>query len=157
MAAFDVLIFDDNEVVAEALGSMLTSFSQAEVQVASRVDDALARLADDNVDFALIDYWAPEGGGAKVAAAAVERDVPFSFITGDPLAADTMQALGVPVLRKPCGIAELVARATAAVQRSRAQRAKAGALMAEAEERSRRLRELQIRLCRRMGELDWRL
>jgi DNA-binding response OmpR family regulator len=155
MPPLDILVFDDNEAVAEALGWMLGA-SLAKVQVVTRVGDALARLDTTTLDFALIDYWAPEGGGGKVATAAIERMVPFSFITGDPLAAEVMDDVGLPVLRKPCRTAQLVARARAEVQRSREQRATASALGLQVAERRWRLHELQVRLLTSMEERGWR-
>ena len=105
-----ILLVDDNELVRDVLGRMLTREGY-EVLLADDGHDALAvidRLRHP-VDLLITDVRMPAMGGRELVAALADRHVArhLLFITGDP-SGEVLE--GVSVLRKPFPRTALLAR-----------------------------------------------
>ncbi len=109
-----LLIVEDQDALALTLARLLSE--QYEVEIASRVLDALARLAKDQrpFDVVLCDMVMPDGTGIEVFEGAI-RERPeigrrFIFMTGGAFTTDVARFLETtpnPQLEKPFPISEL--------------------------------------------------
>ena len=78
----DVLLVEDNLIIAIDTEMLLGEIGVANVRSVSSVAAALAAIAQALPDFAVIDVNLGDGSGYDVAAVLLERDVPFVFATG---------------------------------------------------------------------------
>ncbi len=77
----DVLVVEDNFVLAIDLRYLVSQLGVASVRLAGNVADALALIAAQQPDYAFIDIDLGRGSGFKVADRLLALDVPFSFVT----------------------------------------------------------------------------
>jgi PAS domain S-box-containing protein len=105
-----VLVVDDDTDVRDFLGDSLESLGHS-VRRTAGGEEALALLARERPDLALIDYAMPGMHGADVArlARAIHPDLPIVFVTGYAETEQLEAALGprAPVLRKPFTVDDL--------------------------------------------------
>lgn len=78
----DVLIVEDDAVIALDFAQMITEFGVTQVRVASSVAQALAMIAKRSPDFALLDIELAESKSFAVARRLAARKIPFAFVTG---------------------------------------------------------------------------
>jgi len=98
----EVLLVEDNLLIALETEGMLLSIGASEVQVCSNVSSALDYLASHRPSFAILDYNLGKEQSVKVAEQLAELQIPFIFATGygdstmiDPKFRDR------PILTKP--------------------------------------------------------
>jgi CheY-like chemotaxis protein len=77
-----VLIVEDESLVAMLIEDMLEDLGAASTEVATNLDAALARLAGDPFDFAVLDLNLAGVMTYPVADALRARRIPFTFATG---------------------------------------------------------------------------
>lgn len=108
MANLKILVADD-EAIIRLVTERLLALRGHEVLAVASGQEAVAALERGSFDLVVTDIRMPGGGGAAVARAARERDLPVAFITGFADAGDVQEFLeqGVPVVRKPFTPAEL--------------------------------------------------
>lgn len=96
-----VLIVEDESIVASLIESFLERLGCAVVGMASRVDDALGKVASLDFDAAILDVNLNGVRTDRIADALEAKGVPFLFATGYGGAALPQMRSGVPVLTKP--------------------------------------------------------
>jgi CheY-like chemotaxis protein len=105
-----ILVVDDDTDVRDFLGESLESLGHS-VRRTGGGEEALALLARERPDLALIDYAMPNMHGADVARLArdIHPDLPIVFVTGYAETEQLEAALGprAPVLRKPFTVDDL--------------------------------------------------
>jgi DNA-binding NtrC family response regulator len=78
----DVLIVEDDAIIALDFEDTLLRFGVASVRIASNVTQALAMIADGTPDFALLDIGLSREKSFAVAERLAELKVGFAFVTG---------------------------------------------------------------------------
>jgi DNA-binding NtrC family response regulator len=98
----DVLIVEDDPIIALGLEDTVLDFGIALVRVASSVTNALQMIADRVPEFALLDVGLVGGKSFAIAERLAALQVPFAFSTG--YGADGVPAAFAdrPRLPKPC-------------------------------------------------------
>lgn len=117
-----ILLIEDDAAIVDALSALLKSEGH-EVTAASRQDDAVALLAAQPFDLALLDVTLRQGTGFGVCAAAREMApaMPVIFLTASDDEFSTVAGLdmgAVDYIAKPFRARELLARIHAAVRRA---------------------------------------
>ena len=117
-----ILVIEDDAAIVDALSALLKSEGH-EVTTASRQDDAVALLAAQPFDLALLDVTLRQGTGFGVCAAAREMApaMPVIFLTASDDEFSTVAGLdmgAVDYIAKPFRARELLARIHAAVRRA---------------------------------------
>lgn len=114
-----VLLAEDQFLIAMDTEHALLERGAADVRVVPSIRDALHLLESFRPDVAVLDFMLADGTAAEVAEALVALGVPFVFATGygDSVAIPAPYR-HVPVVRKPYGIADLVASLNAVVGRT---------------------------------------
>jgi len=104
-----LLIVEDSALIALELEFTLNDLGIDRVTHAMSVGGALAALAQDDVDAALVDLMLNGEDGRIAIADLMARSIPFAIMTGlDDPDALSMQFPGVPVLIKPFVRADLI-------------------------------------------------
>jgi DNA-binding response OmpR family regulator len=108
MSAANILILDDEFLIAELLGELLTLSGHA-VTICTRPSEALEHLSSDHYDVILSDFCMPQMNGRQFyeAAREVSPDIAGKviFLTGDLLSEETESwtlQIGARCLAKPC-------------------------------------------------------
>jgi len=109
----DVFVVDDDADIVEMLALILEGSGFRPI-VVDDAYDALARLrAGPSPRVVLLDLRMPGMGGAEFRQAQLAdpaiADVPVILLSGDPGVAQRADELGLPYLRKPVDIADLLA------------------------------------------------
>lgn len=106
--AFNVLIVEDQPLLALNLQDTVEELGHTPVGIASNMYQALTRM--DNVDMALVDVNLEDGPtGPIIARTLVEADVSVLFMTTDPGALRSGVPGAVGILQKPIPDLDLVA------------------------------------------------
>jgi CheY-like chemotaxis protein len=101
----DVLLVEDNGLIALNTEDMLREIGVVTVRVAGTVALALAAIEQGLPNFALLDVYLGGESAVEIADRLVKERVPFAFASGIGEAADlTAQFAGVRILRKPYSI-----------------------------------------------------
>ena len=107
-----MLLVDDEAPVLSSLGRLLES--RYGVEVASGVDEGLARLAEERFDLVLCDVMMPAGGGERLYRALLARSPDVArrviFLTGGAVteaARELLRGQPQPVLHKPLDLDQL--------------------------------------------------
>ncbi|MCO5132498.1 MAG: response regulator [Xanthobacteraceae bacterium] len=106
----DVLIVEDDALIAIDFGAMIAELGVAQVRIAAHAAEALAMIADRAPEFALLDIGLDAGTSFEVADRLDALRVPYAFVTG--YSADLALASrfhGKPVISKPFLRADLEA------------------------------------------------
>jgi DNA-binding response OmpR family regulator len=117
-----VLIAEDDRVVANAMALHLRRAGM-DVEVAEDGEKALAKLRFERPDVAVLDLMLPGVDGWRITETLRTENItlPIVIVSARSSEHDTVHALrigGDDYLRKPFGMAELVARVEAALRRS---------------------------------------
>jgi two-component SAPR family response regulator len=102
-----VLVVEDELLIADLLEGMISDLGHEVVAVVPRVEEALALIARETLDFAIVDVRLHGDMALSVADALLAKKVPFVFATGlgeSGLPADYRH---LPLLRKPFTKADL--------------------------------------------------
>ena len=95
------LVLEDEFLIALDLEELLQG-AGAEILAVSRVEKALDALRDGAWDFGILDRHLGNTTRASVAAAFVERNIPFVFLTGSRSGGGAAPTLpDAPVVEKP--------------------------------------------------------
>jgi CheY-like chemotaxis protein len=78
----DVLIVEDDAIIALDFEQTVAEFGVASVRIASSVTQALAMVAELAPDFALLDIGLSEEKSFAVAKRLAALKIPFAFVTG---------------------------------------------------------------------------
>jgi DNA-binding NtrC family response regulator len=99
----DVLIVEDDPIIALGLEDTIFGFGVAMVRTAASVARALEMIAEREPDFALLDVGLVREKSFAIAERLEALKIPFAFVTGYG-AADTFPArfANKPKLNKPC-------------------------------------------------------
>ncbi|MBV9348540.1 MAG: response regulator [Pseudolabrys sp.] len=98
----DVLIVEDNTIIAIALEEMIKDFGVAQVRCAGSVAQALALIGEKLPDFAVLDVDLGDQNCFEIAEQLANAGVPFVFATGYGEKADyPLQFAAVDKLLKP--------------------------------------------------------
>ena len=115
-----VLVVEDELLIGDLLEGMISDLGHQVVAVVPRVEDALAVIAREALDFAIVDLRLHGDMALPVADALVAKKVPFVFATGLGESGLPASYRGLPLLRKPFTKADLArqleALASAAAQ-----------------------------------------
>ncbi len=115
-----VLIVEDQLLIAMDLERMLSGFGITSVISTATVAQALVALASQRFDLAILDLKLEDGTSAAVAEELKLLDVPFVFATGFTdvgMIAPNME--NIPVVSKPYDEAQLLATLVAIMQHRR--------------------------------------
>jgi DNA-binding NtrC family response regulator len=109
-----VLIVEDNFVVAAGFSNVMVEHGGTVVGPVGSVDAALKIIREQTLDGVLLDAQLSDGNCAQVAAALIERHIPFVVVTGHQRSMLPNGLRRAPFLGKPTGTEELleVARKT---------------------------------------------
>jgi light-regulated signal transduction histidine kinase (bacteriophytochrome) len=103
-----VLVVEDSIIIALDIEENLKRLGVGEVRIESSVSGALAAIADDPPDFAIIDFNLGGESSEPIADALRAAGVRFVLATGYAEGAGSFERLGAAaVLRKPYGMAEI--------------------------------------------------
>ena len=103
-----VLVVEDSIIIALDTEENLKRLGVGAVRIESSVTGALAAIADDRPDFAIIDFNLGGDSSEPIAAALRAAGVRFVLATGYAEAADEFERMGAEaVLRKPYGMTEI--------------------------------------------------
>ncbi|MGL4261377.1 MAG: response regulator [Afipia sp.] len=98
----DVLVVEDDTLIAMDATETITGFGVASVRVARDVAAALKLIAERAPDFVLLDVGLVREKSFAVAEQLALQNIPFVFVTGYSGPAGVPAALArYPVLRKP--------------------------------------------------------
>lgn len=98
----DVLVVEDDTLIAMDAAETITSFGVASVRIARNVADALQMIAAHAPDFALLDVGLIREKSFAVAEQLERQKIPFAFVTGYSGPAGVPATFAHhPVLRKP--------------------------------------------------------
>lgn len=110
-----VLVVEDEWIVAVELDNELTDMGCRVIGPVSSVSEAIAILADQPVDVALVDIELGEDTGYPIARASQARNVPVVFLTGYSATALAPEFCHFRCLEKPVGARALALALTAAL------------------------------------------
>lgn len=98
----DVLIVEDNFIIALDTEMMLQDIGVAHVRTVGNAEDALAAINERAPDFALVDVDLGRESGYDVASILVQRGIRFVFATGyAELKSPPEVFAAAPVISKP--------------------------------------------------------
>lgn len=103
------LVVEDEMMVLMNIEYMLADMGCATIFAASTVETALAIVATENVDFAILDVNLEGRPSYAVADALVPRDIPFVFSTGYSDNRIEAQYADRPIVKKPYSEDDLAA------------------------------------------------
>lgn len=101
-----VLLVEDESLVAMLGEDMLLDLG-CEVEVAMRLDKAIALARGADLDMAILDVNLGDACSYPVADALFERGIPFIFATGYGLSGIEPAYGAIPVMQKPYQIAQM--------------------------------------------------
>jgi CheY-like chemotaxis protein len=96
-----VLLVEDEDLVAMVIEDHLLDLGCEVAGVACRLEDALEKAREIDVDAALLDVNLAGQLSYPVALALQERGVPFTFVTGYGLKGVPAELTGAAVIAKP--------------------------------------------------------
>jgi CheY-like chemotaxis protein len=98
----DVLIVEDDPIIALGLEDTVLSFGVPVVRVAANVTTALQMIDQRAPDFALLDVGLAQGKSFAVAERLARLGIPFAFATGYGADRVPQEFADRPRLPKPC-------------------------------------------------------
>ncbi|HZT87676.1 MAG TPA: response regulator [Stellaceae bacterium] len=104
-----VLIVEDEFLVAMLIGDMLADLDCTVAATAASLDDALETARSGAFDFALLDLRLKGTATYPVADVLRERGISFAFVTGFSAVAIDPAYADVPILQKPFRRTDLAA------------------------------------------------
>lgn len=96
------LLVEDNAIIAMDCEDMLRDLGAETVEACASIEEALAYLSENVIDFALLDLNIGSETSVSVAAQLAKQEIPFLFATGDEDIED-IDTLGLKtiILQKP--------------------------------------------------------
>ncbi len=108
LAGMNVLLVEDNIIIAMDCAEMLQSLGANNVTMAASVAEALEAVSAEIFQFALLDYNLGVETSLAIADVLLARGIPFSFATGYDGDVQNRGHANAPVIGKPYGTAQLV-------------------------------------------------
>ena len=96
-----VLVVEDEVLVAMLIEDMLLDYGCESVEICGRIENALARVAEESFDFVVLDLNLEGEFTYPVADRLIERKIPFVFATGYGASMLSGPYARVPTLQKP--------------------------------------------------------
>jgi CheY-like chemotaxis protein len=103
MQRLNILVVEDQAVLALSMGDLLESLGYRAVGPAATLAEAFALLDSKQIDGALLDRNLAGDSSTPLADALDARGIPYAWATGQKMPADS----GAPMLRKPFSVPEL--------------------------------------------------
>jgi CheY-like chemotaxis protein len=110
-----ILIVDDEPFIAMMLSDWLEELGHEPIGPAYSVDEAITRIRQDELDAAIVDLNLRGRRSDPVAAALVERSLPFAFATGDHADSVGGEYKDRPLISKPYDFAAFAATVEALI------------------------------------------
>jgi DNA-binding response OmpR family regulator len=105
-----ILVAEDEALISVLLSGDLRDEGYRIAGPFGRADEALAWLADQTPDLAIVDYMLRDGSCTALTRTLRERGVPFVIFSGYPRGPDTPDEFGdVPWFEKPASLDDLLA------------------------------------------------
>ena len=102
MGGRNILIVEDEPLIAMRLEDFLDSLGHRVVATTDEIDEALARAEDDGIDVAILDVHLKDGKNIwPVADRLAARGIPFILATGGHTEPPPAVHADAPVLAKP--------------------------------------------------------
>jgi DNA-binding response OmpR family regulator len=108
-----ILVVDDDPDVRGVLKAALEASRIYRATDASDADEALAVIARDRPDAAIIDAVLPRVSGLQLAVRVLEERVPVLLVSGQPVVEKKLEEQGLRFLPKPFRLAQLLAETRA--------------------------------------------
>jgi DNA-binding response OmpR family regulator len=108
-----ILVVDDDPDVRGVLKAALEASRIYRATDASNADEALAVIARDRPDAAIIDAVLPRVSGLQLAGRVLETRIPVLLVSGQPLVEKRLEERGLRFLPKPFRLAQLLAETRA--------------------------------------------
>jgi DNA-binding response OmpR family regulator len=108
-----ILVVDDDPDVREVLKAALEASRIYRATDAANADEALAVIARDRPDAAIIDAVLPRVSGLQLAVRVLENRVPVLLVSGQPVVEKRLEEQGLRFLPKPFRLAQLLAETRA--------------------------------------------
>ena len=99
----NILVVEDQAILALSIGDLLTSLGYRAVGPAATLAEAFALLDSKPIDGALLDRNLAGDSSAPLAETLTARGIPYAWATGQKMPEDS----GAPTLRKPFSVPEL--------------------------------------------------
>jgi len=140
-----VLVVDDVRAICDIVKFALEAETHHRVTTAFNAFDAIAAIAADRFDGAIIDASMPAVNGLTVAQHALGRGVPVLLMTGEPLAQKSFAAGSIPFVAKPFHVKDIVEETRLLLRAARERHAQLSLQMAQL---ARNLAELDAAMAR---------
>jgi DNA-binding response OmpR family regulator len=124
MSRYQVLVAEDETLLALEIADALTSCASCEIAISTTIDQAYKDLQGP-LDFAVLDIRLIGGQTFEIAEILRTRGVPCVFLTGAERTEVPESLRDVPFLQKPFDLAKLKRFLFAALRDARARRADA--------------------------------
>jgi CheY-like chemotaxis protein len=116
-----VLVVEDELLIGDLLEGMIADLGHEVVAVVPRVEEALAIISREMLDFAIVDVRLHGDMALSVADALLAKRVPFVFATGLGESGLPESYRKLPLLRKPFTKADLARQIEALAQQCESQ------------------------------------
>lgn len=117
LSGLRILVVEDELIILMMIEGMLSDLGCSSVVSASSIDKALALVAGEKFDIAMLDMNLGGSDSDAVAEALERHSVPFVYCTGNRAGNDAKGDLDRPVLRKPFSDKELAAALSRLIQK----------------------------------------
>jgi CheY-like chemotaxis protein len=115
--SLQVLVVEDESLVAMMIEDMLTDLGHEVVATSGRMPDASKLASDASADLAILDVNLNGEETYPLADSLAAREIPFIFATGYGSSGIKAEWSGVPVLQKPFQSTELARAINLAMRR----------------------------------------
>jgi CheY-like chemotaxis protein len=116
-SGLQLLVVEDEPMILMMIEDMLSDLGCSSVVSAPSVDKALALVASQKFDIAMLDMNLGGSDSGAVAEALERHGVPFVYCTGNRAGNDAKGDLDRPVLRKPFSLEDLTAILSCLIQK----------------------------------------
>jgi CheY-like chemotaxis protein len=116
LSGLQILVVEDEPFILMMIEDMLSDLGCSSVVSAPSVGKALALIAGQKFDIAMLDMNLGGSDSGAVAEALERHGVPFVYCTGNRARNDAKGDLDRPVLRKPFGAEDLAAALSRLIQ-----------------------------------------
>ena len=117
LSSLQLLVVEDEPIILMMIEGMLSDLGCSSVISAPSIDKALALVAGQKFDIAMLDMNLGGSDSGAVAEALERHGVPFVYCTGNRAGNDAKGVLHRPVLRKPFSVEDLTAALSRLIQK----------------------------------------
>jgi two-component system, OmpR family, response regulator MprA len=108
-----ILVVDDDPDVCDVMKAVLEESGIYRATDVSNADEAVAVIARDRPDAAIIDAVLPRVSGVQLAGRVLGNGIPVLLVSGQPLVDKKLEEQGLRFLPKPFRVAQLLAETQA--------------------------------------------